>query len=85
MLNNQTCLVDIHFTRQVVDLDLLDKMACYLQGDETLNFVQAETSSNVQLYRKMKEKYPGMTNILVNLVQKMGKLRNQFADLSQQC
>ena len=49
-------------------------MACYLQGDKTLNFVQAETSSNVQLYRKMKEKYPGMTNILVNLVQKNGKI-----------
>jgi hypothetical protein len=57
-----------------VDLDLLDKMMCYLQGDQTYNFVQAETSSNVQLYMKMKEKYPVMTNILVNLVQKDGKI-----------
>ena len=49
-------------------------MTGYLQGDQTYNFVQAETSSNVQLYRKMKEKYPVMTNILVNLVQKNGKI-----------
>ena len=64
-----------------MDNDLLDKMKWYLQGDLTFNFIQAETSSNIELYKKMTNKFPVMTKILVSLVQSDGTIEKSVSRL----
>ena len=56
-------------------------MKWYLQGDQTFNFIQAETSSNIELYKMMTNKFPVMTKILVNLVKNDGKIEKSLSRL----
>ena len=62
----------------VIDEQLLHQLTLYLRGDEQHNFVGG---SNIELMEKLQTKYPVITNTIVSLTNRDGKLEKPVANL----
>ena len=57
---------------QVVDLELLGQLKCYLGGSISHNFVRG--TRNIEMHQNIKSKYPVITSIFNNLANKEEQL-----------
>lgn len=64
---------------QVVDLELLGQLECYLVGSTSHNFVRG--TRNIEMHQNMKSKYPVVTSIINNLANEAGQLEKPVSDI----